>query len=54
MQKMQRQIGTEERQRSLYNPWVAWKKAEGRPQPEHGMTLEEAVKKAETEFESPY
>lgn len=41
MGRRQHEIGKEEKQLSLYNPWSALKTAEGRPQPEQGMTMEE-------------
>lgn len=28
---------------ALHNPWTAWRRQEGLPQPEHGMTLEESL-----------
>ena len=35
------EIDDAEKDSPLFNPWVAWRQAEGMPQLEHGMTLEE-------------
>ena len=35
------EIDDTEKDSTLFNPWVAWRRAAGMPQVEHGMTLEE-------------